>query len=125
VKGQYWASPEEIYEMACRNLVVRYFLNWGIGCVWCYVFICAYGLWLAGLTATGQLPDRLTHHPVPPNHRSLQEYEAEGYAWERALEEDQLFWCPDSGEYVHPAHLEFAAGPEQAQPQQSQQQLQA
>ena len=54
VKTQYWNSPEEIYEMACRNLV---------------------------------------------------EFEAEGYAWERALEEDQLFWCPDSGEFVHPAHI--------------------
>lgn len=54
IKSQYWTSPAEIYEMACRNLV---------------------------------------------------EFEAEGYSWEAALEEEHLYWCPDTASFVHPAHI--------------------
>ena len=56
VKAQYWSSPEEIYEMACRNLV---------------------------------------------------EYQAEGYDYESAVEEDQMFYVPETGELIHPAHVDL------------------
>jgi len=44
--------------------------------------------------------------------RNLVEFEAEGYSWERALEEEQLFWCPDTGSFVHPAHIYVEEGGE-------------